>query len=73
MIFTSVCRNAISINADDLDYFILIMVLFELNLQGFSAAQGKTRINEMLKEIQLEDKRKARSCTLSGGMKRKLW
>eukprot|EP00794_Sanderia_malayensis_P017576 gene17576-19328_t len=45
---------------------------FFIALQGLGGQAAKTKINEMLADIQLVDKKDEQSRTLSGGMKRKL-
>ena len=43
-----------------------------MQLKGIPAEQVDTEVNQMLSDLGLEDKRRARVKTLSGGMKRKL-
>ncbi|XP_077475481.1 phospholipid-transporting ATPase ABCA3 [Stigmatopora argus] len=47
-------------------------LLFYAQLKGFSKAKIEDEVERMVSVLRLEDKRNARSKTLSGGMKRKL-
>ena len=42
-------------------------------MQGVPKAQAKVEVKQMLEDIQLLQKAKDASSTLSGSMKRKLW
>ena len=46
--------------------------MFKLQLKGLSAEKITDEVDQMIKDVGLEHKRKALVKTLSGGMKRKL-
>ena len=55
-----------------LDLTVFENLDFYAGMYGLRGAEKLTRVNEMITEMQLEDKRDALSATLSGGLKQRL-
>lgn len=69
-IFTS-GTNCYSLFSIEMDLYILYLVS-SLQLKGYPREKIPDEVDRILRILNLEDKRHARSKTLSGGMKRKL-
>lgn len=53
-------------------WFIWCVYLLDIQLKGYSKDKIPDEVDRIIRILNLEDKRQARSKTLSGGMKRKL-
>lgn len=56
----------------ELYVYYLCVYLLDIQLKGFSKEKIPDEVDRTIRILNLEDKRQARSKTLSGGMKRKL-